>query len=187
MSQSESHDKDNLAEPQPVDGDHMEQPDGSADADSVGQGDPLDLIKKQRDEVEENLLRLKADYHNFIRRSRLQLDAELAEQIMDVAKTLVIVMDQFDHALDIDPKKTEAMDVLAGVKIVRDELLKALDSFDIKRLDARRGQEFDPMRHEALMRQKDDDVESNHIVAQLQPGYVLGDKTVRPAKVTVAE
>lgn len=149
--------------------------------------DPLATLAQERDQVEEKLARLSADYHNFIRRSRTQLEAELQEQLLDVGKALVIVLDQLDHALEADPDKTSNEDLLVGVKIVRDELLKALEGFDIKRLDAKRGQEFDPTRHEALMRQEDDEIESNHIVAQLQPGYILGDKTIRPAKVTLAQ
>jgi len=149
--------------------------------------DPLAILTQERDQIEEKLARLSADYHNYIRRSRTQLKAELQKQLIDMGKALVVVLDQFDHALEADPDKTPIEDLLVGVKIVRDELLKALEGFDIKRLDAKRGQEFDPTRHEALMRQEDDEVESNHIVAQLQPGYILGDKTIRPAKVTLAQ
>jgi molecular chaperone GrpE len=149
--------------------------------------DPLEILAQERDKVEDKLARLSADYHNFIRRSRTHLEAELQEQLLGVGKALVIVLDQLDHALVADPEKASIEDLLVGVKIVRDELLKALEGFDIKRLDAKRGQEFDPIRHEALMRQEDDEIESNHIVAQLQPGYVLGDKTIRPAQVTLAQ
>ena len=71
--------------------------------------------------------------------------------------------------------------------IVRDELLKALSRFGVKRLEVAAGELFDPTRHEAMMRQASDEIDSNHVTSQLQPGYTLGDKTIRPAKVSVAE
>ncbi|MFW6033239.1 MAG: nucleotide exchange factor GrpE, partial [Phycisphaeraceae bacterium] len=58
---------------------------------------------------------------------------------------------------------------------------------DIERIEAQPGEPFDPNRHEALMRQASDEVESGHVTTQFQPGYVLSDKTIRPAQVAVAE
>ncbi len=106
---------------------------------------------------------------------------------MDIARALVTVLDHFDRALDADPDKTSAQDLLGGVTIVKNELLSTLNRFGIERLEVSPGDEFDPNRHEALMRQPSDEITSNHVTMQLQPGYVLGEKIVRPAQVSVAE
>jgi molecular chaperone GrpE len=83
--------------------------------------------------------------------------------------------------------KDEAEGVLQGVFMVHDELLATLNRFGIERLDVQPGTEFDPNRHEALMRQPSDEIDSNHVTMQMQPGYVLGEKVIRPAQVGVAE
>ena len=64
--------------------------------------------------------------------------------------------------------------------------MNALQRFGVQRIDARQGDAFDPNLHEALMRQEQEGVESDHVVMQMQPGYTIGEKTIRPAKVSVA-
>jgi len=137
--------------------------------------------------LKSQLLRSVADYQNLARRAQ-QSEADAREQqLMNVAKSLLNVLDTFDRALAIDSGKADAETLLKGVQMVRDELLKVLQKFDIKKIDAKPGEEFDPKRHEALMRQPAEGIESNHVAAQLSPGYTLGDKTLRPVKVSVAE
>lgn len=144
-------------------------------------------VAKERDELEDRLKRTAADFQNFVRRSEQNLTLARDQQLLDVARGLVTVLDHFDRALEVDPEKTSTKDLLAGVVMVRDELLRALQRFGIERLDVEQGAPFDPNRHEALMRQSVEGVESNHVTAQFQPGYMLKDKTIRPAQVGVAE
>ena len=98
-----------------------------------------------------------ADYQNFVRRAEQNVVAARQQQLLEVAKQLVTVLDHFDHALGVDPQKTSAGDLLKGVNIVRDELMRALSSFGVERLDVQAGEPFDPNKHEALMRQADTD------------------------------
>ena len=161
-----------------------EEPEARAEHDAE---DALATIQKERDELEQRMLRIAADYQNYVRRSEQNIVSAREQLLLDVAKSLVTVLDHFDRALEIDPEKASAKDVLDGVNIVRDELLRALERFDIQRLDVKPGDAFDPNHHEALMRQPSDEIESNHVTSQFQPGYVLKDKTVRPAKVCLAE
>ncbi len=146
----------------------------------------VDLAHKCSD-LESKLLRAHADYQNVIRRSHQEVANAREHQLMDVAKDLLTVLDHFDHAVAIDPQNSSAQDVLDGVLIVRDELMRTLERFGIQRLTVEPGDEFDPNRHEAMMRQPSDDLDSNQVVMQLQPGYLINDKTLRPAKVSVAE
>jgi len=159
----------------------------AAGTEEAAAADPLSQAEKERDEVQDRLLRVTADYQNFVRRSRQNITDARDQQLIDVARSLITVLDHFDRALEIDPEAVTAASVLEGVQMVRDELLKALERFGVRRMNVGRGDEFDPNQHEALMRQPVEDLDSNHIAAQLQPGYTLGDKTVRPAQVTVAE
>lgn len=138
-------------------------------------------------ELESKLLRAHADYQNFARRSQMNVNAAKDQQTGEMAKDLLPVLDHFDIALGVDPSKATAQSLMQGITMVRDELMRTLSNHGIKRITATKGDEFNPNLHEALMRQKADGIATNHIVAQLQPGYMLGERTLRPAKVSVAE
>jgi len=132
-------------------------------------------------------LRANADYQNMARRSIQSVDSAREQQTMSMARELLTVMDQFDQALAMDPEKTDTAALLKGVEIVRDTLLRTFEGFGIKRVDVQAGEEFDPMVHEAMMKQAVEGIEANHVTMQLQPGYMLKGKTLRPAKVAVAQ
>ncbi|MEM6393862.1 MAG: nucleotide exchange factor GrpE [Planctomycetota bacterium] len=149
--------------------------------------DPLTTLRAERDDFEQKYLRVSADYQNYVRRANQNVAAASEQKLMSVARGLVSAMDHFDLALQVDPEKTTAADLLQGVTSIRDELLKALAGVGIQRVEVQPGGEFDPVKHEALMRQPGTEVESGRVVMQMQPGYVVGDKIVRPAQVSVAE
>ena len=146
----------------------------------------LERLQSERDEMESKLLRVSADYQNFARRAQQNVESAVEQKLMDVARGLTTVLDHFDRAME-GQAEGEAAGVLQGVTMVHTELLATLNRFGIERMDVEPGTEFDPNKHEALMRQPSEDVESNHITMQMQPGYVLGDKVIRPAQVGVAE
>ena len=149
--------------------------------------DPQTDLETEMAQLNERLLRVSADYQNYVRRSQQNVTDARDQQLMQVARALVTVLDHFDRALEVDLETASAESVLDGMKIVRNELLATLDRFGVQRLEVHPGDAFDPTRHEALMRQPAEGIESSHVVAQLQPGYMLGDKTLRAAQVSVAE
>ena len=91
-----------------------------------------------------------------------------------------------DMALDQDLEAISVRQLADGVRIARDELSKILSDQGVSRIDPVVGEAFDPVRHEAMLRQEADDIESDHIVMVMQPGYAMGERVLRPAKVTVA-
>ncbi len=149
--------------------------------------DSIAALQTKNDELEQRILRVSADYQNYARRAQQNVENAQRQKLLDIARGLVATLDHFDRALGVDPESTTVSDLFGGVSSIRDELLKALQSFGIQRLDVEAGEEFDPNRHEALMRQPSQDIDSNHIVMQLQPGYLVGDRVVRAAQVAVAE
>ena len=169
-------------DPQPEDMD----PEATTYDVSPEEDSPLIQLQAERDELESKLLRVSADYQNFARRAQQNVDSAVEQKVMDIARSLTTVMDHFDRALQ-GQDKSEATGVLQGVMMVHDELLSTLNRFGVQRLDVEPGTEFDPNQHEALMRQPSDQFESNQVTMQMQPGYVLGDKIIRPAQVGVAE
>ena len=163
------------------------QEDAEESAGGDGMRAQLEAAQREKDELQNRLLRTMADYQNLGRRAEQNVQSAREMQAMDIARAVVGVLDNFDRALEVDPEKVSGKDLLVGVQLVREELLRVLGRFGIERIDVKSGEAFDPNRHEALMRQKAEGDETGNVVAQLQPGYVLKDKTVRAAKVSVAE
>jgi len=158
----------------------------AAAAERTVEQDIADMAQRTA-ELEAKLLRAAADYQNMVRRSHQNVSAARDQQTGDMAKDLLPVIDHFDTALAVDPAKATAKSLLEGLVMVRDELMRSLAKHGIARINASKGDEFDPNIHEALMRVKADGLATNKIVSQLQPGYVLGERTLRPVKVSVAE
>jgi molecular chaperone GrpE len=151
------------------------------------QEDPLTVLQRERDDFESKYLRSAADMQNYVRRAQQNLVDAREQQVLEIARSMVTILDHFDHALEIDTNAGDAAAVLKGMQIVRDEFLSALERYGVKRLDAKRGDPFDPNRHEAVMRETIEGVEADQIATQYQPGYTLGDKILRPAKVSITQ
>ena len=166
--------------------DEASNTDGEPQTQTVSDQEQIEQLRQELEQLNGRLLRVSADYQNFVRRTDQNLVDAREQQTFHMAKALVPVFDHFDRAVAVDSDKATVANLLEGVQIVRDELLRALQQFGIERLDVKTGEEFDPNRHEALMRQASDDVAVNHVVQQLQPGYLLAEKVLRGAQVIVA-
>jgi molecular chaperone GrpE len=97
------------------------------------------------------------------------------------------VVDNLDRAIDHATRSggAELESLLQGVELVRRDLLGALGRHGVSRIEAR-GKPFDPARHEAMAQVEDDAVAPNTVVEELQPGYLLRDRLLRPARVVVS-
>jgi molecular chaperone GrpE len=146
----------------------------------------VEALAQERDELFAQLQRVSADYQNFIRRSQQNTADSIGVAKGDLLRSLIPVLDHFDHALSSKPESEDGQRLYDGVRIVRDELMKVLEQAGVKRIDVQPGDPFDPHLHEAMMRQPAEGVEPNHVSATLQPGYVFGERTLRAAKVAVA-
>ncbi|MEM7682708.1 MAG: nucleotide exchange factor GrpE [Planctomycetota bacterium] len=147
----------------------------------------LSILQQERDELEQRLLRVSADYQNYTRRAEQNTRQAEQQKLMAVARAVAPAMDHFDRALDVDPETTSAADLLQGVQSIQNELLKALAAVGVSRVDVQPGDAFDPVRHEALTHMPHDDIASGDIVQQCQPGYAVGETVVRPAQVILAQ
>ncbi len=103
-----------------------------------------------------------------------------------VVRSMLGVLDHFDLALEQDKSQLTVEQLLDGVRIVRDELVRVLDRFDVERIAPDTGDEFDPNLHQAVLQQTAEGVAPNHVVTVLQAGYTMGETVLRPAKVSVA-
>ncbi len=143
-------------------------------------------LTQQRDEAVAARQRAQADYVNFQRRARENESRARRDGMSSMARALLPVLDHFDLALNQDTEKATVEQLLDGVRIVRGEFTKALQSQKIEAIAPAIGVEFDPNRHQAVMRQPTEEQEANTIVAMLQVGYAIDDVVLRPATVVVA-
>lgn len=146
----------------------------------------FEALRRERDEFNEKYIRALADHQNAVRRSHQEASTARNLQLMEIGKAVLTLVDHFDHALETDPETTTVQGMLDGVQILRDELVQTLERFGIHRMTVQPGEEFDPNRHESLCQQPAEGLKANCVVTQIQPGYLIGEKTLRPAKVSVS-
>jgi len=143
-------------------------------------------VEQELEDLRSRLLRTTADYQNFVKRSQANQQAAVEQRVISIVRDLVAVLDHFDRALQLDPEKVSAGDVMQGIGSVKGELMRVLNKYGVEPIAPEVGEPFNPNMHEALMRAQAEGVESNHVVAVLQNGYRIGDKPIRPAGVSVA-
>ena len=135
-------------------------------------------------ELNERIVRLTADFDNFRKRAQREKDEARQFANQGLLEKLLPVLDNFEMALtavkDADPS------VRDGVQMILDQLLGVLKESGVEPGDAM-GQPFDPNLHEALSQEETTEVEEGTVVQQVQRGYKLNDRLVRPARVVVAK
>ncbi len=159
-----------------------------------GFGDRAELESLQRQLVErtrelaqreEDAKRLQADFQNFRKRVEQQSVVVRRQAVEGFALKLIPVLDNFGRAIATLGRGASAESVVAGLGGVEKQLLSALASEGIVRVEAV-GKPFDPTYHEALGTVDAPGHEAETVVEELEAGYTLGDKVVRPARVRLA-
>ncbi len=139
----------------------------------------LELEKK---ELHDRLLRTAADFDNFRKRSRKDADEARFKAREEVLKELLPVLDNLERSLAAG---SEGQGIVDGVKLVLRQAESAMEKFDVKRFTAV-GQPFDPARHEAIVQVGSSDLPPGTVVSEMQKGYTIGNRLLRPALVAVS-
>ncbi len=141
-------------------------------------------LARERDEAKNDALRSLADMQNFRKMSevRLQQDRKFATE--KLVRDLLPVLDNFDRALNHITPETDLTVVIEGIRAIQRQLSQALEGQGVKRINAV-GEAFDPEHHEALVTAQSD-LESGTVIEELETGYLLHDRVIRPARVKVA-
>jgi len=150
----------------------------------------IDSLKRQCEAAEakvseyrDSWLRSQAEFQNY--KKRLDRDNELMYASMkgDIIKKVLPALDDLERALQNRP----AEDAWAnGIELIARKLQNILESEGVKRIEAE-GEEFNPHFHEAISHEPNEDVESGHVIAVVQNGYMFGERVIRPALVRVAQ
>jgi molecular chaperone GrpE len=148
-----------------------------------GDGELLKL-RGERNDLFERLARLQAEFDNYRKRAAKE-NAEYRDYaVSDAARTLLPVIDSFTLALKNTAAKPE--DLRKGVELIFKQLQDVLQKLNIERIPTQ-GELFDPRVHEAIEMVETDAAPDHHVLEELQPGYRIKGRLLRPAMVRVAK
>ncbi len=147
----------------------------------------LDAAKSETAQYLGALQRERAEFQNYRRRTteERERDAGLAAEGL-LAKVLALA-DDFDRAIDSRPEALADDAWVEGVAAIDRKLRALLESEGVRPIDVAPGAPFDPREHEALVQVPSDEVPDGTVVAELQRGYRVRDRVLRPARVAIAK
>lgn len=149
----------------------------------------IEKIATENINLNDQLLRLRADFDNYRRRMVRERESIYLQANENLIEELLPVLDHLDLALQLangaieESENTKAF--VEGFQIVANQLYSSLGKFGLASIDAT-GNEFDPNLHEALSYIPSEEVLENMVINQINKGYKLGEKLIRPAKVIVS-
>jgi molecular chaperone GrpE len=144
----------------------------------------IDKLMAEKDELFSKLQRLSADYVNYQKRSAKQIFESVAYEKESIIKSLLPVLDNFEHTLSGAESLEDIESLRKAVKIIYDQMLSILKNHGIEQIDSV-GQKFDPACHEAMMQKTEPDKEDMIILEEFLKGYRFGEKVLRPGRVIV--
>jgi len=154
-------------------------------ADETAETVDVEALKAERDALQDRLLRTAAEFDNY----RKRIDRERREQAEAAASSLLSeilpVVDNLERALQA-PSGPEAAGYRAGVELILRQLMDMLRKRGVTPIEAL-GVDFDPRFHQAVSQESSDSHRDGEVMEELQRGYMLGDRLLRPAMVKVAK
>lgn len=145
----------------------------------------LQAARKLADENHERYMRVQADYDNFRRRSRLEKEDFAKYASMKLIEQLLPIVDNFERALAASQQAKDFDALVKGIEMTAKQLDQVLESEGLKSIESV-NQPFNPDFHQAIMQVESEEHEEGVIVEEIQKGYTLKDKVIRPAMVKVS-
>ena|SRR5690625_472473 len=143
----------------------------------------LQALMDEKEQLQDRVLRVQAEFDNYKRRTEKERIAERKYKSQEVITELLPVLDNFERALQTEVTE-ESKGFVEGIQMVYNQFVEALKSQGIEAIDTV-NKEFDPNMHHAVMQVEEADFDSNTVVEELQKGFLLKDKVIRPAMVKV--
>lgn len=142
-------------------------------------------LQQDFDNLNNQYLRLAADFDNYRKRQAQERESLISYGAQDAMKKLIEVLDNFDRAKQAIENTEDIKQVKESFQVLYNQMFDNLSKLGLEIIPAQ-GQEFDPNFHEAVMQTPTNDTPENHVIMELQKGYKLGDKVLRPTLVNVA-
>jgi molecular chaperone GrpE len=143
----------------------------------------LEKVKAERAAYLDRAARIQAEFENFRKRSVRQQEEFREYAVADAIKSLLPILDSLDRALKT--KSVSLEEFRSGIELIDKQFHDALAKLGVEPLEAE-GEAFDPNFHQAVQMVDTDEVKDNQVIDELQRGYKLKDRLLRPAMVRVA-
>lgn len=165
-----------------------EQPCEECSCDGCHEDEQISVLNNYIKELEEKILREKAELVNYRRRKDDEVSNMLKYANEDVIGELLTIVDNFERAIKLDNNdlSDELSKFLTGFKMIYTSLINVLNKFEVKAIDGT-SKPFDPTYHQAVLTEKIEGVEPGIVIEVLQKGYLYKDRVIRPAMVKVSE
>jgi molecular chaperone GrpE len=145
--------------------------------------DALAKLKAERDTLLDRLARSQAEFDNARKRAAREQQEFREYALADALKALLPILDSFERAMKVGAN--EKSEFHSGVELIYKQLQDALTKLGLKPIPAK-GQRFDPHLHEAIEMVDTTEAPDHQVIDELQHGYKLKDRLLRPAMVRVA-
>ena len=145
----------------------------------------LKQSKEQADEYYERLQRLQAEFDNFRKRTQKEKEETVKYAAERVVEAMLPVLDNFERAVFSSQTNKDFQAFSQGVEMILKQMQNALVREGLTPIEAV-GQPFDPKLHEAVMQVESTDYPENTVVEELQKGYYIKEKVLRPSMVKVS-
>jgi molecular chaperone GrpE len=160
------------------------------DQDQLPEEDLESKLKAAQDQAQENydrLLRLSAEFDNYKKRTSREMRDVVRYANEKLLKELLSIVDNLERAIDSANQDSPSdASLIEGINLTLSEVLKILKRYDVEPVKAL-GETFDPAFHQAMMQQEVEDQPANMVVQEMQKGYVMHDRLLRPAMVVVSK
>lgn len=145
----------------------------------------LERVTAERDKKHEQLLRTTADFENYRKRMRRELDEAKVKGQQDIVRDILPVFDNLERAVQASATATDTASVLEGIRMVLKLFEDTAERIGLTRIKTL-GERFDPQVHEAIQQKESAEAAPGTILNEVVPGYRFGEKLVRAAMVVVA-
>ena len=144
----------------------------------------METLRAERASFLDRLARLQAEFDNYRKRSVKEQQDFRDYALADALKSLLPILDSLDRALKTDAVSLQ--DFRSGIELIDKQFHDALARLGVEPIPAA-GEVFDPNLHQAVQMVDTDEVEDHHVIDELQRGYRIKDRLLRPAMVRVAD
>ena len=155
----------------------------TGNASTESESGELQKLRSERDALIDRLARSQAEFDNARKRAAREQQEYRDYASAEAIKSLLPVIDNFERALSVS--SSQSSEFRTGIELIYKQLQDVLQKLGVRRLEAK-GQPFDPRLHEAIEMVETDKVPDHSVVEELQSGYMLKDRLLRPSMVKVA-
>ena len=171
-------------DPEPRETAAVEDTENGETAAPAAAGDPVAALRQEKESLHDRLLRTAADFDNYRKRVERERREFTEFAAADILQELLPIIDNFERALQAPAGPDEGF--RRGIELIHKQMLDLLRKRGVKPIDVL-GADFDPNLHQAVVHEVSGEHREGEVTEELQRGYTLGDRLLRPAMVKVAK